>query len=742
MDTINRITRLEEVIENLRRYQPQADTDIIWRAYLFVAKVHRGQRRLSGSPYLSHPIEVAYILTQLKQDPYAIAAGLLHDTIEDTYSTKEQILDQFGPEVELLVDGVTKISKMSFSTSEEQQAENFRKMILAMAKDIRVILIKLADRLHNMRTISFMSPTKQKEIAQETLDIYAPLANRLGIGWLKCELEDYSFQCLHPDIFQKLKAMVEKGKENRDKLIEKIKEIIMEELRKASIPGTVQGRTKHLYSIYRKMERQGIDFNKVYDLVGLRIITDCIKNCYAVLGIIHSLWRPIPGRFKDYIALPKANMYQSLHTTVIGPQGDQVEFQIRTEDMHKIAEEGIAAHWLYKEGGLGKEEYKEKFVWLRHLLEWQQELKDPKEFMDTLKIDLFPEEVYVFTPKGEVKSFPYGATPVDFAYSIHTDIGNQCVGAKVNHRIVPLNYKLKNGDIVEILTNPHHTPSRDWLKFVKTSRARNKIRAWLKAEQKERSKELGREILEKQVLKYGREPSSLLKTKELSEIARRFNYPSADELLIALGFGKITARQIISELIPPEEIERYEKEKQLSSLTKPSKRSGDSAIEQGIKVKGLEDVLVRFAKCCSPVPGDNIVGYITRGRGISIHTQECSSMAELGRDIARRIEVEWENKVENAYPVRINIETEDQPGLLSKISSAIAAWDVNITWANVETFKDKTAVLDFDIEIKDLDHLNKVINAIKGIKGVYKVERIRNPSRYKTKFKARNLSTA
>ena len=739
MDPEKKITRLEEVIENLLSYYPQADVDIIWKAYVYIAKAHRGQTRLSGSPYLSHPLEVAYILTQLKQDPYTIAAGLLHDTIEDTYSTAEEIRDQFGPEVELLVDGVTKISKMTFSTSEEQQAENFRKMLLAMAKDIRVILIKLADRLHNMRTILFISPAKQKEIVQETLDIYAPLANRLGIGWLKCELEELSFHCLYPDAFAGLQAKIDKGQEARDKIINEIEKVVTLELEKAVIPAKVQGRSKHLYSIYQKMERESIDFHEVYDLLGLRIITDSIRNCYAILGIIHSLWRPIPGRFKDYIALPKANMYQTLHTTVIASRGERVEFQIRTEEMHRIAEEGIAAHWRYKEGGVGEKGYDEKFVWLRHLLDWQQELKDPKEFMDTLKIDLFPEEVYVFTPKGDVKSFPFGATPVDFAYSVHTDIGNQCVGTKVNSRLVPLNYKLKNGDIVEILTNPRHTPSRDWLKFVKTCRARNKIRSWIKAEQKERSRELGREILEKQVAKYNQDPATVLKTKDLNDIAKRLNYSSVEDLLAAIGFGKITGRQVVEELIPREELEKYDKARETSPLKRLVKAVSKRAVEGAVKVKGMDDIFVRFAKCCSPVPGDFIIGYITRGRGISIHTRDCPSMAGLEYDAERKIEVEWGKKAQNAYPVRVNIGTENRPGLLGMISSAIASWDVNISWANVETFGDKTATLDFDIEITDLDQLNKVISTIKNIKGVTRVERIRNPSKYKAKIKGKRL---
>jgi len=500
------MVRLDDILEKIRAFNSDADLDTVRKAYVFSAKVHQGQVRLSGEPYLTHPMEVAYILVQLKMDVPTIVAGLLHDTLEDTLTTIEELHTVFGKEVAGLVDGITKIGKITFQTREERQAENFRKMLLAMARDIRVILVKLADRLHNMRTLHFQPEARQRKIAQETLDIYAPLANRLGISWIKGELEDLAFRYLQPEIFYDLVAKVAKRKKEREQYIEEVKNQIRNKLQEHDIEGEVSGRSKHLYSISLKMERQGIDFDQVYDLIAFRIIVESVRECYAVLGMIHATWKPIPGRFKDYIAMPKANLYQSLHTTVIGPYGERVEVQIRTDEMHRIAEEGIAAHWKYKEGkapnGVGSRD-DNRFRWLRQLLEWQQELKDSREFMDTVKVDLFPEEVYVFTPKGEVKELPRGATPIDFAYAIHTDVGQRCVGGKVNGKLVPLRTELNNGDIVEVLTSPNQTPSKDWLKWVRTSKARNKIRHWIKSEQRERSIAIGRELLEKELRKYG-----------------------------------------------------------------------------------------------------------------------------------------------------------------------------------------------------------------------------------------------
>ena len=509
--------RFNDVLERLTSYQPNADIELLKKAYVFSAKVHLGQVRLSGEPYLNHPLEVAGILTQLKLDVASVATGLLHDTVEDTLTTPKEIQENFGEEIAQLVDGLTKISRMSLRSSEEHQAENFRKMILAMVKDIRVILIKLADRLHNMRTLQYQSPEKQMEIAQETLDIYAPLAHRLGIEWLKSELEDLAFQYLHPEIYDEIRRKIAKKEKERARYIDEVKRTLMKKLYENHIEGEVTGRLKQIYSIYLKMKEQNIDFDQVYDITAFRVIVNSIKACYDVLGIIHSIWKPIPGKFKDYIGLPKDNMYQSLHTTVIGPYGERIEIQIRTHEMHKIAEEGIAAHWKYKEGKLVEEAEDKRFTWLRQLLEWQRDLKDNQEFIESLKVDLFPNEVYIFTPKGEVRQFPIGSTPVDFAYSIHSDIGNHCVGAKVNGKIVPLRYELRSGDTIEILTSPNQKPSKDWLKLVKTSRAKTKIRQWFTVEEREKSINLGKDILEKELRKYDLQQTKLIKSGELSQ---------------------------------------------------------------------------------------------------------------------------------------------------------------------------------------------------------------------------------
>ncbi len=720
---------LDGLIQQIRNYNPQTDEELIRKAYAFAVKVHNGQVRKSGTPYISHPIEVAKILITLKMDSTTIAAGLLHDTVEDTPTTLEEIQEIFGSEVASLVDGVTKIGRVRYASKEEQQAESFRKILLAMAKDIRVILIKLADRLHNMRTLQHLPVHKQQGIAQETLDIYAPLANRLGIGWLKSELEDMALRFLHPEMYQEIEAKIASEKTEREKYIAEVKEIITAELKKAGIPGVVMGRTKHYYSIYQKMVKQGISFEEVYDILALRVITDTVRNCYAILGIIHSLWTPIPGRFKDYIALPKINMYQSLHTTVIGPHGELVEFQIRTEEMHKTAEEGIAAHWRYKEGDTTNGNYSERFSWLRRILDWQQDLTDPKEFMETVKVDLFPDEVYVFTPKGEVRSFPRGATPIDFAYQIHTDVGHQCVGAKVNGRMVPLKYQLRNGDIVEILTNPNHTPSTDWLRIVKTSRARTKIKAFIKAKQKEQSISLGRDILEKEIQKYGVSPPNYMKEGDLNEIARRYGFNAMVDLLAGIGYGKVSVHQVVSQLLPKEFFEERSKkegtpeESEEEKFRKLAQQVQEKPVESGVKVKGIDEMLIRYAKCCNPVPGDEIVGFITRGRGVSIHTADCPQLQ--GYDSARLIHVEWDVERVSPHPVWISVVTVDRPGLLAKISSAIAACEVNISQGNLTTTEDKRAYIDFIIDITDLNQLQQVIKSIRQVKGVISVERVK-----------------
>ena len=727
------MVRVEDITESILSYNPDANIDIIWKAYVYSAKVHRGQVRLSGEPYLSHPLEVAHILTRLKMDESCVAAGLLHDTIEDTISTSEEIREHFGEEIFSLVDGVTKISKIEFASSEEQQAENYRKMILAMAKDIRVILIKLADRLHNMRTLEYMSGDKREKISRETLDIFAPLANRLGIGWMKLELEDPAFKYLYPDKYKEIMDRVAEGYEERVKFIEEIAIVINKELDKADVKGKVMGRPKHYYSIYKKMIDQSISFDQVFDIIGLRIITDTVKDCYSILGIIHSIWKPIHGKIKDYIAMPKANMYQSLHTTVIVPPSNRVEFQIRTEEMHRIAENGIAAHWRYKE--ISKKDEKaakvdERFAWLKHILEWQKDMKDPKEFLETMKIDLFPDEVYVFTPKGKVISFPKGATPIDFAYYIHTDVGDKCVGAKVNRKIVPLKYNLSNGDIIEILTSPAHKPSRDWLKIVKTSRARTKIRNYLKIEEKARSITLGKEITEKEIQKYNLSPSEVLKPESLSEVIKTAGFSNEENLFAAIGYGRYHVHQLMIKLIPPEKIEERKKREE-SRFKKIISRVTKKPEIGSVKIKGVEDFLTRFALCCNPVPGDKIIGFISRGRGVTIHTADCSNIAELQYDKDRLVNVEWDLKEKTLHKVRINIHTLDKPGILADISASIASQGVNISQADIETTENKEAFLNFSIEISDLDQLQKVINSINQLKGVLKVERVKEYKKLK-----------
>ena len=587
--------RLNDILDKVSAYNPSADLELIRKAYVFSAKVHQGQIRLSGEPYLIHPMEVTAILADLKLDVPSVVTGLLHDTVEDTLTTHEEIESIFGAEVANLVDGVTKIGKINFRTKEESQAENFRKMLLAMSDDIRVILIKLADRLHNMRTLQHQPETKQRSIAKETLDIYAPIANRLGISWVKSELEDLSFRYLEQQIYYDLASKVAKKKQERESDAEKVQEIILSKLKEHDIKGDVSGRSKHLYSIFRKMESRNVDIDQIYDLIAIRVLVEDIRACYEVLGIIHSTWKPVPGRFKDYIAMPKGNMYQSLHTTVIGPFAERMEVQIRTMEMHRVAEAGIAAHWKYKEGKGYDEKEVKRFAWLRQLLEWQQELQDSREFMDTVKVELFPEEVYVFTPKGDVKSFPRGATPIDFAYGVHTDVGHRCVGAKVNGKLVPLKYELNNGDIIEVITSPHHTPSKDWLKIVKSSRARNKIRAWIKTEERNRSISLGREIVEKEFRRYSLNYGKLLKSGEIKRVAAEFGFVGDEDLMASVGYGKLSCNQLLGKLLPPEKLEERQerKESRVSKIMEKLTKKSSSAIQ----ISGVEDVLVRFGKC-------------------------------------------------------------------------------------------------------------------------------------------------
>jgi len=714
--------RFNDILERLTSYNPNADTDLLRKAYVFSAKVHLGQVRLSGEPYLNHPLEVAGILTQLRLDVASVATGLLHDTVEDTLTSLKEVRENFGEEIAQLVDGVTKISQISLQSSEDGQAENFRKMILAMVKDIRVILVKLADRLHNMRTLKYHSPEKQAEIAQETLDIYAPLANRLGIDWIKSDLQDLAFQYLHPDIYEEIRRKIAKKEKERLRYVDEVKRTLMKRLYENHIEGEVTGRLKQIYSIYLKMKGQNIDFDQVYDITAFRGVVNTIKDCYDVLGIIHSIWKPIPGKFKDYIGLPKENMYQALHTSVIGPYGERIEIQIRTHEMHEIAEEGIAAHWKYKEGKALGEVDDKRFTWLRQLLEWQRDLKDDAEFIESVKVDLFPHEVYVFTPKGAVKQFPVGATPVDFAYSVHSDVGNHCSGAKVNGKIVPLRYELRSGDTVEIMTSPNQKPSKDWLKLVKTSRAKTKIRQWFTNEEREKSINLGKEILEKEFRKFSLQQTKLIKSGDLARVASEFSFQGVDDLIAAVGYGKVTANQIIGKILPQERLEQQREEQEegrLKHLFKKITRGPKDAL----LIKGIDNVMVRYAGCCNPLPGDKVVGFITRGRGVTIHAADCQNA--MDDDPNRKVEVEWDSTKEYSYPVRIRIYSDDKKGLLAEISTSISSNEANITNARVDTTEEKKAVSTFEMEIRDLNHLKKVIKALEKIKGVDRVERLR-----------------
>jgi GTP diphosphokinase / guanosine-3',5'-bis(diphosphate) 3'-diphosphatase len=713
--------RINDIVDRVLLYSPNADVDLIRKAYVFSAKVHIGQVRLSGEPYLIHPLEVAGILTQMKLDAASVSTGLLHDTVEDTLTTIKDIQDNFGEEVANLVDGLTKISRISLRSPEEGQAENFRKMILAMVKDIRVVLIKLADRVHNMRTLQYHSSEKQAEIAQETLDIYAPIANRLGIDWIKSELQDMAFRYLHPDIYEDIQGKIAKKEKERSSYIDEVKKNLMKKLYENRIEGDVSGRLKQIYSIFEKMRDQNINFDQVYDITAFRVVVHTIKDCYDVLGIIHSIWKPIPGKFKDYIGLPKENMYQSLHTSVIGPYGERIEIQIRTHEMHKIAEEGIAAHWKYKEQKEMEEADDKRFTWLRQLLEWQHVLKDDAEFIESVKVDLFPNEVYIFTPKGSVKQFPLGATPIDFAYSIHSDVGNHCLGAKVNGKIVPLKYELRSGDTIEILTSPNQKPSKDWLKSVKTSRAKTKIRQWFKTEEREKSIALGKDILEKEFRKYDLQQAKLLKSGDLSKVATEFSFQGVEDLLAAVGYGKITANQIIGKIIPQEKLEqqKQQEEGRLKRIFQKFTRGSKDAL----LIKGIDNVMVRYAGCCNPLPGDKVIGFITRGRGVTIHAADCPNT--LDDDPNRKVEVEWDSTKEYSYPVRVRVLSEDKKGLLAEISSSMSSNEANITNARVDTTEEKMAIGTFEVEIRDLSHLKKVLKGLEKIRGVHRVERMK-----------------
>lgn len=710
--------RITDILDRVTENHPDADVDIIDRAYIFSARVHDGQVRLSGEPYLSHPLEVAGILADMKLDSVSIAAGLLHDVIEDTHATDDEIQEMFGHDVWHIVSGVTKLSKLPFNSSQAREAESIRKMLLAMADDIRVILIKLADRLHNMRTLQFHhSDAKKRKIARETLDIYAPIASRLGIYWIKNELEDRSFQVLNVDAYEDIRSRVDKDKADRENYVETVKRYIQKKLDENHLAAEVSGRYKHYYSIHQKMLSQNLSFEEVYDIIAFRIILETIPQCYEALGLMHSLWRPIAKKFKDYIGMPKPNMYQSLHTTVIGPFGERIEIQIRTHEMDRVAKSGIAAHWSYKEGRVIDENASKTFAWVQNLVENQEAFRDPNEFLENVRIDLFPDEIYVFTPQGQIKSLPKGATAVDFAYSIHTEVGAQCVGAKVNGRMVPLKYELQTGEIVEVLTSKGHHPSKDWLSFVKTVKARSRIRQWIKTQEKERSISLGREMCEKAFRKFRLNFNALIKTEAMATVVESFGLKQAEDLIASVGYGKVTPLQIIRKITPKEEVD--DSASFFNKIASKEKKRKDKG---GVVVKGVDDILVRFGKCCQPVPGDSITGYITRGYGVTVHRTTCVNAMTMNPE--RQIEVEWNQEMSETYPVRIMVRSIDRVGLLADVAAIISKGGANILSANTQTKENQTVDSFFTLSVQGTDHLNRVVESLKQVKQVLTVKRM------------------
>jgi GTP pyrophosphokinase len=717
---------IEQLLHKASGYMKHSDLTRIREAYVFADKAHEGQVRKSGEPYILHPLAVAEILVDIQMDVTSIIAALLHDVVEDTTVSLDAVRERFGDSCANIVDGLTKLEKIKFKSKEEQQNENYRKMFVAMAQDIRVILIKLADRLHNMRTLKYQSEENQRRIAEETLEIFCPIAHRLGISTMKWEMEDIALRYLNPQQYYRIVNLMQKKRREREAYIEGVIEVMREKLAETGIEADISGRPKHIYSIYKKMKTKGKQFNEIYDLLAIRIIVADVKDCYAALGIIHTLWKPMPGRFKDYIAMPKPNMYQSLHTTVIGPNGEPLEVQIRTHEMHRTAEYGIAAHWAYKEGTIVPTgSFEEKMNWLREVIELQQETKDASEFMESLKVDFFSDSVFVFTPKGEVIELPSGSVPLDFAYRIHTEVGNRTIGAKVNGKIVPLDHKLATGDIVEILTSKHsYGPSQDWLKIVQTSHAKTKIRQWFKKEKREEYVAKGRESLEREIRRLGLEPPLVMTDEAMQEVAGKFNFNDIEDMLSAIGLGGITAAQICTRLT--EKLRREEAADQPQHLIKPPSQAGRKQRgSHGVRVKGIENLLVRFARCCNPVPGDDIVGYITRGRGVSVHRRDCTNFNwanEEDRD--RIIEVEWEDTSEASYSVEIEVAGHDRRGLLNEVLQAISESKTNISAVSGRSDKNKNAIMHVTIQIRNTDHLQSVVDKIKRVKDVYAVQRI------------------
>lgn len=717
---------IEELIEKASKYLPSEDVQFIERAYQFAKMAHEGQYRKSGEAFIYHPVEVTGILVNLEMDAVTLAAAFLHDVIEDTEVTIDQLKQEFGQEVTLLVEGVTKLKKIKYKSQEEQQAENHRKMFVAMAKDLRVILIKLADRLHNMRTLKYQPEDKQKSKAEETMEIFAPLAHRLGISTIKWELEDIALRYLNPQQYYRIVQMMKQKRAEREQHLGSVKELIKEKIDELGIAAEISGRPKHLYSIYRKMQNQKKEFNEIYDLMAIRIIVKDIRDCYAVLGIIHTCWKPMPGRFKDYIAMPKANMYQSLHTTVISSKGEPLEVQIRTEEMHRTAEYGIAAHWAYKEGNdLGQNtsilRFEDKLTWFREILESQQDASDAQEFMESLKLDLFSDLVFVFTPKGDVFELPAGSGPIDFAYRIHTEVGNRCVGAKVNGRIVTLDHVLNTGDIVEVLTSKHsYGPSRDWVKIAKSAHAKSKIKQFFKKEKREESIEKGKELIEIEIKKQGFELKSVLAEENVLNVVKKFNFAGEEDMFAAVGYGGITASQITTRLLDKFRKEKKEEALQIPEVKPTSKRK---KLDRGVKVKGIDNLLIRFSKCCNPVPGDEIVGFVTRGRGVSIHRSSCPNI-QLEDAETRLLPVEWEGDAPQNYSVDIEITAMDRRGLLNEVLQAVTETKTNILAVSGRTDKNGLAFISMTVSIQNVDHLHKVVEKIKRLKEIFSVQRL------------------
>lgn len=729
---------LQELIEKIKNYAPNCDIGTVEKAYYFARNAHVGQFRKSGEPYFIHPIAVANILADMELDIETISASLLHDVVEDTSYTYEDIEKEFGKEIADLVDGVTKLGQIKYQSKEETQSENLRKMFLAMAKDIRVILIKLADRLHNMRTLKFMSPEKAKSKAKETLEIYGGIAHRLGISKIKWELEDLALRYIDTDGYYELVNKVSMKRSKREEYIEKIVQLLEEKFKALNIECEVYGRPKHFYSIYRKMKNKNKDFEEIFDLTAVRIVVDTVKDCYAVLGIVHTLWKPMPGRFKDYIAMPKPNMYQSLHTTVLGPDGEPLEIQIRTQEMHNIAEYGIAAHWKYKEGkaSSGKDKVEEKLQWLRQMMEWEKDLKDPHEFMDALKEDVFSSQVYVFTPKGDVIELPAGSTPIDFAYRVHTNVGNKCVGAKIDGRIVPIDYKLQNGNIIEVLTSANSNgPSRDWLNIVKTPNAKSRIRQWFKKERREENLERGNLILEREFKKYGMPSKDPLIDKYMLQMSKKFNQPNVEDLIATIGYGGIMASQVVPKIrdLYEKEIKKSKKETETDNLSehnltdqeyKSKRRQGSS---QGITVKGLDNILVRFAKCCTPLPGDEIIGYVTKGRGVAIHRADCPNANIHGEFFQNRlVEVAWSDVDKGKFEAEVQMRVVDRRGIINEITHTIAVAKISLMGINARKTKDSMVNVSILVEvnnIKELDDIMKKIKLISGVESIYRVNK-------------------